>query len=416
VAEISFCMITTFYPPANFGGDGIHVRRLASGLARRGHRVRVVHNPAAYRMLAPRGTEVGRPDDEGVEVIPAPGGALSTAEAYLVGRSKAATRSLTTLAADFDVVHFHNPSLLGGPGALVAGNGLRLYTTHEHWLLCPTHVLYRNNREVCTHKTCVTCTLAYRRPPQLWRYSSLLERSVAHVDALLCPSRFTAELHRASFPDAAIEVLPLPAPEARAEPEGSGRRSGRPYFLYAGRLETIKGIDRLVAAFGRVTGADLVVAGSGSLLDKVRDLAGTSAVRFVGRVPEAEVIELCASALAVVVPSVGYETFGGVAIEAMAVGTPAVVRALGPLPEVVECGGGLTFDTDDDMVRVMQRLVDDPVEASRLGKEAARVVTERFSEGLFFSRYFDVISRRAEATARPSLAQTARVACRSEGL
>ncbi len=414
-------MITTFYPPANFGGDGIHVRRLAGGLAQRGHRVRVVHNPAAYRMLAPKGTEVGRPENEGVEVIEAPGGARSTAEAYLTGRSAAATRSLAALAADFDVVHFHNPSLLGGPGALTAGNGLRLYTTHEHWLLCPTHVLYRNNREVCTHKTCITCTLIYRRPPQLWRYSSFLERSVAHVDALLCPSRFTAELHRASFPDATIEVLPLPAPQparsdpdARVEPDGSRRRAGRPYFLFAGRLETIKGIDRLVAAFGRVTGADLVVAGSGSLLDRIHDLAGTSAVRFVGRVPEAEVMALCASALAVIVPSVGYETFGGVAIEAMAVGTPALVRSLGALPEVVEGGGGLTFDTDDDMVRVMQSLVDDPVEAARLGEEAARAVTERFSEGLFFSSYFDVISRRAEATGRPSLAQRAHVACRAE--
>ena len=41
---LSFCLVTTFYPPYHFGGDGICVYRLAQALARRGHRVDVLHS------------------------------------------------------------------------------------------------------------------------------------------------------------------------------------------------------------------------------------------------------------------------------------------------------------------------------------------------------------------------------------
>ena len=49
--RLSIVQLTTFYPPHNFGGDGIHVQRLSRALARRGHQVRVVHAPAAYAVL-----------------------------------------------------------------------------------------------------------------------------------------------------------------------------------------------------------------------------------------------------------------------------------------------------------------------------------------------------------------------------
>ena len=38
-----FCMLTTFYPPYNFGGDGIFVHHLANALAQREHHVEVIH-------------------------------------------------------------------------------------------------------------------------------------------------------------------------------------------------------------------------------------------------------------------------------------------------------------------------------------------------------------------------------------
>jgi hypothetical protein len=46
--SLRICMVTTFYPPFNFGGDGITVRRLVNTLAERGHHVEVVHCVDAF--------------------------------------------------------------------------------------------------------------------------------------------------------------------------------------------------------------------------------------------------------------------------------------------------------------------------------------------------------------------------------
>lgn len=407
MGELSFCLLSTFYPPAGFGGDAVHVQRLAHGLADRGHRVRVVHNSSAYRLLG-GGIGTPEPTHAGVEVVDVAVGRASTVGTYLSGRPVGYRRRLAALVAGFDVVHLHNPSLLGGPDALGLGSGVRLYTTHEHWLLCPTHVLFRNDREVCTRRTCISCTIQHRRPPQPWRATSTLGAAVAKVDALLCPSRFTAELHGRHFPGARIEVVPLAVPMPhRADPRPTGP-ADRPTFLYAGRLEPIKGVDRLVKAFASVRGARLVVAGEGSLRAALEDTAKENPdVTFLGRRSSSEVLALCEQATAVVVPSAGYETFGGVAIEAMSVGTPVAVRALGPLPELVSEGGGLTFDDDVSMVAVLQQLADDHDLRSRLAAEAFAVARSRYREERFFARYFELIADVADTRGRTTLAASA---------
>ncbi|HET9052038.1 MAG TPA: glycosyltransferase family 4 protein [Candidatus Dormibacteraeota bacterium] len=423
MSGLRFCLVTTFYPPYGFGGDAVHVRRLAEGLAERGHAVRVVHNPNAQRLLG--GTPAPDvPDNAGIEVVAAPSGRLAgpeTVATYLGGRATGYRRRLAGLMAGFDVVHFHNPSLIGGPAALHAGGAtaLRLYTTHEHWLICPTHVLFRFGREVCERRTCWRCTVAHGRPPQLWRSTGVLPRAVAALDAVICPSRFTAGLHRAEFPGARVEIMaPLFLPPAAAtEAEGERDATGsRPYFLFAGRLEPIKGADRLARAFGGVRGADLVVAGTGGQAAELESIAARNpAIRLLGRVPHARVLELARGALALVVPSAGYETFGGAAVEAMGMGTPAVVRRIGPLPELVDEGGGMSFGDDGELVEALQRLVDDPALARRLGAEARRIARTRFADEVHFRQYFGLIAELAGGRGLQRTAERARAAVEALG-
>ncbi len=422
---LTFCLITTFYPPANFGGDGIHVQRLAHGLAARGHRVRILHNPTAYQLLGGRlpTANVSVPDlsvDGPVEVVALPGGGsarASTLATYLTGRPVGYADRLARLSGDADVVHFHNPSLLGGAGGLGAGrpDAIRLYTTHEHWLLCPTHVLFRYNREVCTRRTCVRCTIRHGRPPQGWRAGRLLADGVGGLDALLSPSRYTAALHRREFPSARVEVLPLPVPLPVLADRRSGPPAQRPFVLYAGRLEPIKGVDRLVRLFRSVTGADLLVVGEGSQRPQLEELAAEDPdVRLLGSLPHGEVLSLAASARVVVVPSVGLETFGGVGLEAMSLGTPIVVRALGPLPELIEGGGGIAAHDDDALAAALQQLVDDEALARKLGEEARAVARDHNSEAGFFRTYFNLIADVATGKAQPITAARALLAAEAE--
>lgn len=41
------------------------------------------------------------------------------------------------LGQGFDVIHYHNASLVGGPKLLEYGQGIKLYTMHEYWLIAP---------------------------------------------------------------------------------------------------------------------------------------------------------------------------------------------------------------------------------------------------------------------------------------
>ncbi|HEX7252291.1 MAG TPA: glycosyltransferase, partial [Thermoanaerobaculia bacterium] len=138
----SFAMVTTFYPPESFGGDGIYIERLARALIARGHRVSVIASHDAYRAT---GGGPARIDDvpagPRVTRLASPWGVLSPLATQQTGRPVFQARAIeAALAAEqFDVIHFHNVSLVGGPGVLSLGNApVRLYTIHEHWLLCPT--------------------------------------------------------------------------------------------------------------------------------------------------------------------------------------------------------------------------------------------------------------------------------------
>ena len=65
---LRFCMVTTFYPPHNFGGDGIGVQRLSEALVRRGHHVTVIHDADAFNMLSPSAEPKAGPDAEGLTI------------------------------------------------------------------------------------------------------------------------------------------------------------------------------------------------------------------------------------------------------------------------------------------------------------------------------------------------------------
>ncbi len=404
---LSFCMVTTFYPPHNFGGDGIYVHRLSNELARRGHRVTVVSAPDAYELLGGTG---GAAPGEHENVTPEPLeprlGRLSPLITYLSGRPGLRARQLRELfrRERFDVVHFHNVSLVGGPGLLAYGDGVKLYTTHEHWLVCPMHTLWRLDREPCERPTCLRCTIAYRRPPQLWRYTGLLKREAGHVDMFLAPSTFTLEAHRARGFTAPMTQLPHFLPleeEPEAADDGSTGEGRRPYFLVVGRLERLKGVQTLIDVFRRYDAADLVVVGEGTFGEELRQrAAGLAHVQFTGRLPFDSLRRHYRGAIALLAPSVGYETFGMTTIEAFAQRTPAIVRDLGGLPEtVVESGGGFTYGSDDELLAAMESLRSNPLLRTELGERGYRAYRERWSPDPHLAAYFDIIDGVTEGRA-----------------
>lgn len=405
-------MVTTFYPPYHFGGDAVFVRRLSHALARRGHEVEVIHDVDAYKLLHSGPPPAPLAEPEGVRTHPLSSrlGTLSCLATQQTGRPLVHGRRIRRILEHgrFDVVYFHNVSLVGGPGILAYGSGIKLYMAHEHWLVCPSHTLWRHDRELCGGRRCLRCVLHYRRPPQLWRATGLLERKVRHVDAFISPSAFSAAKHAEFGFDRDFEVIPPFLPdldldikaevevEAEVAPSGGDETLAAPYFLFVGRLEKIKGLQDVLPHFGpEVAPADLLVVGTGRYEQRLRHLAADlPRVRFLGfRSPE-QLRRLYRQALAVIVPSVGYETFGMVLLEAFRDRAPVVARALGAFNEIVrESGGGLLFETSEDLAQALRRLAGDAELRTELADAGHRALTERWTESVVLGQYFELIRR-----------------------
>lgn len=375
-------MLTTFYPPFSFGGDAVVVQRMARALAARGHEVTVAHDVDAFLTLggASGGASVDDPPLErtgadGVRVIGLRSrlGALSSLLTQQAGRPVVHGTRLRRIAAEgrHDVVWHNNVSLLGGPGLLGLGTGLRVYEAHEHWLVCPTHVLMRYGTEPCDARDCLRCQLAHRRPPQLWRRTGALDRGLDGIDLLIAKSRFSRDKHRAFGLRQEMEVLPPFLPDLDPAAVAPAPHP-RPYFLFVGRLERIKGLQDAIPAMARHPGADLVAIGDGDFAAPLRaQAAGDPRIRFLGRMPPDDLAAWYKGALALLVPSICYETFGAILIEAFRLGTPVIARRLGPFPEIVEAaGGGLLFDDQDGLVAAMAAIQGDPSLRARLSAAA----------------------------------------------
>ncbi len=182
--------------------------------------------------------------------------------------------------------------------------------------------------------------------------------------------------------------VPRPQREARAR---LGLPANAIVPLFVGRLQPLKAPDVLLRAVALLVRDDpalrsrLVVpvvggpSGSGlehptALADLAGELGIGDLVRFVPPVGRSELVDWYAAATLVCVPSYN-ESFGLVAIEASAVGTPVVAAAVGGLTTVVRHGEtGLLVDGHDpaDYAAAIRRLVRDPAYRGELASAAAR--------------------------------------------
>jgi glycosyltransferase involved in cell wall biosynthesis len=201
-----------------------------------------------------------------------------------------------------------------------------------------------------------------------------------------------------------IEYLPHFVPDTGNEalmPEAvNGSRPERKlYFLFVGRLEKIKGLQTIIPVFRRYKKAELWIAGSGTYERHLRHLAkGLGNIRFLGHQTKDQLGVLYRDAVALIVPSLSYEVFALVILEAFSQGTPAIVRNIGGMPEIIqESGGGFVYDTNDQLVDAMDRLVNDIACRNRLGACGLKTVKERWTADAHVASYLGMIRQIEES-------------------
>jgi len=302
---------------------------------------------------------------------------------------------------DFDVIHFHNISLVGGPGVLSYGEAVKLYTAHEYWLLCPLSTLWQMRDRPCVNKRCVRCTLDAGRPPQWWRYTGNLERNLKDVDALLAPSRFAIDKHAEMGLAADFTLLPNFLPDADADGDSATPARQRPFFLFAGRLEQTKGVQVLIEAFRAFDAADLLIVGAGPYESTLRNqAAGLDHVHFTGQMSYANLKGLYREAIATLVPSIWYEPFGLIVLESFAQGTPVIVNNAGAPPELVaQSGGGLVYDSSTALQDALCKLHGDSDLATELGDRGRAAFLAHWTEERHLEQYLALVRRLLEQRA-----------------
>ncbi len=401
--SLNFCMITTFYPPYNFGGDGIFVYRLSNELAKRGHNVDIIYCKDAYLMLQHKGPKGNFPNHPNINIhgLKSRLGLISPLLTQQTGYPLLKRKEIEAVLRSkrFDVIHYHNISLVGGPKLLKPRKEVTLYTMHEYWLVCPMHVLWKYNRELCTQRNCFWCSLAWKRLPQLWRYSGMLEKAIKNVDCFISPSKFTMEKHHEMGLQIPIKHIPhfLPASEEGIVEDETAEIEAqtKPYFLFVGRLEKIKGLQDLLPIFKDYHNAELLVAGDGKYGNVLRKMAkGCSNVKFLGHVSFQELQKLYRKAIAVIIPSVCYEVFGMIVIESFSMKTPVIVNNLGSLPNIVEeSGGGFVYKNKAELTEAMDILRTRPEIREESGEKGYNAYRKYWTEESYLKKYFDLISR-----------------------
>lgn len=289
-----------------------------------------------------------------------------------------------------DVVHVHNTFAAASPAVLRAAAGLAVpvvQTLHNYRAVCPAATLFRAGSP-CTD--CVAAPIPLPAVVHGCVRGSRLQSTVAaatitshrilgtyshHVSRYITLTRFQRDMVGRALPADRIVVLPNflePDPG-----EGTQPRSG---VLYVGRLALEKGIAPLLEAARRVP-AVISVAGGGPAAEQVERASSLGWVARLGLLGESEVLESMARSTALVIPSLWYEGFPIVVVEAFATGTPVIASRIGSLAELIDEGvDGLLVEPGDGAALAdrIRWAVDHPAEMAAMGANARRRYVERY--------------------------------------
>ncbi len=216
--------------------------------------------------------------------------------------------------------------------------------------------------------------------PFVGAFRRLDQRGARRPDLYIAISEVVRERIRRRYGRDAPVVYP-PVDVERFTPQPRGER-----LLVVSRLLPYKRVDVIVDAATRV-GIGLDVVGSGPALADLRRRAGPS-VRFMGRLPDAEVTQLFQRCRAFC--QTGAEDFGITPLEANAAGKPVVAFAGGGALETIEDGVSGAFFAEHSVEAVLDAV--SRCDAIAAAPELIARHAQRFSIGAFRARMASVLS------------------------
>jgi glycosyltransferase involved in cell wall biosynthesis len=362
------------------GGSNITLHHMASALAGLGHDVTLITVTPAMN---------GFPADLPYRVLAEP-----LSDTFLNFRGKLALANLLRRRErQFDIYQLEAPSLLlaGGLYRRLGGRVPVVARLHNYSFFCTNTA--RMDAECHQHCTLLDqlrhrpesgarqILLAPLRVGEHWAGRLLVNR----VDRFIALSPGVAEIHARQGLDAAKMALITPPIDyaalrrrARQRAVPPEDRAGLFTILFAGRLNQAKGVDTLLRAAARLDFPfRLEIVGEGDAREGLERLVGelglAGRVEFRGWVPQAAIIDRYLDAHLFVHPGRWPEPAGRTVMEAMALGVPLVVSAVGGPPGLAG-EAALTFRPDDsaDLAAQITVLYRDPARAAALAVAGPR--------------------------------------------
>lgn len=221
------------------------------------------------------------------------------------------------------------------PRYLSACNIRYIQVLHDIQYLHPSGLMMRGHENI----TKSPAAKAYRLLTKYW---------LKTADKIISPSKWLAQsfIGFGITAEKRLQVLANPIEVFVAKSKQNPRSFA---FLFVGQLEPHKGILELLQAFSEVNGqAELIIIGDGSLRDKVQSIAGKDPrVKILGRIEHAMILEQMSKSSILILPSICYENFPTVIIEAFAQKLPVMGSAWGGIEELLSNDSGIQINPLD---------------------------------------------------------------------
>ena len=216
-----------------------------------------------------------------------------------------------------------------------------------------------------------------------------------NVTIYICQTEFQkAKLVTAGFPRHRITVIPnMSVPNGFQPSNGLGDHAG-----YVGRLSPEKGITDFLAAARMLANVKFRAAGSLARMPDLSEQASAN-LKFVGHLEQETLDRFYSACRMLVVPSVCYEGFPSVIIDAMVRGKPVVCSRIGGLPEIVDDGvTGLLFEPGNaaDLAEKIRYLWDRPALCRQMGRAGREKALREYSPEKYYERLMAVYERAME--------------------
>ncbi len=288
--------------------------------------------------------------------------------------------------SNYDLIHVQNFFPLISPSVYYAAQAEGvpvIQSLRNYRLLCANGFLFREGKvcEDClNHKIPVPGIIhrCYRDSlPGTMTVSAMqtvhraLETWTKQVNLFITLTEFSRnKFIQAGFPADKIVVKP----NFISHNSGIGKGSGG-YGFYVGRISPEKGIETLLSAWKLLDfPIPLKIVGDGPLSDQVQQAAAEYPnIEWLGRQPLKTVYQLIGEAKFLIFPSLWYETFGRVAIEAFAKGTPVIAANIGAIAELVKNQKtGLLFNPGDsqDLITKVKWMLEHPQQLQQMRIQA----------------------------------------------